>query len=230
MEHSTPAIDIRNYDFVEFGASKGRSIAFAIEHLGGKRGLGIDIDSKKVRMTSEFGFDCLEADVTTLDLPDNSVRFVVMSHFLEHLPDLETVELCIKRAARIASDFLFIRGPCFDSDQYLAGLGYKYFYSDWNGHPCHLTTSDLTRILHRNDLVDFDLRFTGLTEGTLDRFIHPLTSPPNQNKYNPDSHPPKKGMRFTQAVYKEMICFVRLKEVSNWDGLINTIKDTVAVK
>ncbi len=89
---------------------------------------------------SEAGYDCAQGDATNLDFPPDSVRFAVMSHFLEHLPDLSMVKDAIKSAARVASDFLFIRGPYFDSDEYLRSFGLKFTWSDWHGHTCHLTT------------------------------------------------------------------------------------------
>lgn len=84
--------DIGEFDFVEFGASRGRPIAFAMDYLGGTRGLGVDINSKKFRR-------CVE----------------------------------------------------LDSDEYLKSLGFKYFYSDWKGHSCHLPSTALCRILKKMD-------------------------------------------------------------------------------
>ena len=46
---------LTDYDFLDFGASKGGSIGFAIEHLGGTRGLGIDLDPNKVAVMRELG-------------------------------------------------------------------------------------------------------------------------------------------------------------------------------
>ncbi len=134
-----PDFNLSDYDFLDFGASKGGAIDFAIQRLGGTKGLGIDRDPNKVQGMIERGYDCLLGDITRLPLPPDSVRFVTMSHILEHLPDLTVVKEAILCASRIASDFLFIQGPYFDADEYLKNNGLKYYWSDWHGNPCHLT-------------------------------------------------------------------------------------------
>ena len=90
-----------------------------------RRDLGIDIKPSKVQEMLQAGYDCIQGDVTQLDLLENSVRFVVMSHVLEHLPNLEAVRAAIANAARVGSDFLFIQGPYFDADKYLRSLERK---------------------------------------------------------------------------------------------------------
>jgi hypothetical protein len=89
--------DLAGFDFLDFGASTGSSIEFARERLGGRRGLGVDLDPNKVETMRRCGYDCIQADVTGLDLPAKAVKFVLMSHFLEHLPDLE----CARKAIRL---------------------------------------------------------------------------------------------------------------------------------
>ena len=73
----------------------------------------------------------------------DSVRFVTISHTLEHLRDLVEVRKTLGSAVKVATDFLFIRGPYFDADDLLQTQGLKFFWSDWSGHPCHLTTGQL---------------------------------------------------------------------------------------
>ena len=105
--------------------------------------MGVDIDPKKVAQMRDLGYDCVEGDVTNLTLPARSVRFVTMSHILEHLPNLEAVRRAVACAARVASDFLFIQGPFFDADGVLRRDGLKFYWSDWTYHTCHLTTDAL---------------------------------------------------------------------------------------
>ena len=63
------AIDFENlvksqcYDFLDFGCSKGASLEWASKVLGGSKGLGIDIDSRKVEQTVSKGFDACEFDI-----------------------------------------------------------------------------------------------------------------------------------------------------------------------
>lgn len=46
-----------DYDFIDFGASKCGCIGFAKGPLGGTRGVGIDIDTKKVEQMLRDGYD-----------------------------------------------------------------------------------------------------------------------------------------------------------------------------
>ncbi len=192
-------IGISKFDVLDFGASKGGLMEFAQRVLGGKRPLGIDIDPDKVaRMRSE-DFECVEADVTALDFPENSVRFVVMSHFLEHLPSLDHVRRAIASAARVAREFLFIQGPFFDADDALEVLGLKFYWSDRSGHSCQLTTTMLTGILDDLGLSDSELMYVGVVSSSGDPTIHPLASTRNQHEYDPDLHPKNLSVSFGPA-------------------------------
>lgn len=62
-------INLNDYDFIDFGASKGGSIEFAKAALGGRKGLGIDLDPKKVSTMKSLGIDAIQGDFTNLDLP-----------------------------------------------------------------------------------------------------------------------------------------------------------------
>jgi len=173
---------------------------------------------------AKAGYDCAQGDATNLDLPSDSVRFVVMSHFLEHLPDLSMAKDAIKSVARVASDFLFIRGPYFDADEYLRSFGLKFCWSDWRGHPCHLTTSQLREILLDLGLEDYVMMGYGKVTDSTDSKIHPLGSPVNQRAYNPDAHPNKPFVRFRQPLYKGIACYVRLRPIENWEDILQAHK------
>lgn len=209
-QKSRNGVALESYDFVDFGASKGGSIDYALRKLGGTRGLGIDADPKKVEVMVEAGYDCVQADITRLELPSDSVKFVVMSHFLEHLSDVESVEKAIRSAAEVASDFLFIQGPYFDDDEFLASQGLKFYWSDWHGHKCHLTSSLLRRILLNLGLEDHVILGRSRVNDSFDSTIHPLDSPRDQHAYDPDIHSGKPFVTFRRSLYKEMVCFVRL--------------------
>jgi hypothetical protein len=192
--------------------------------LGGVRGIGVDIKPEKVELMSEAGYDCIQGDVTKLDLPSNSVRFVVMSHFLEHLPDLVTVKGVIGSAARIASDFLFIRGPYFDADEFLKGQGLKFYWSDWHGHPCHLSTSQLRKILLDLGLKDYVMMGCGKITDSSDPVIHALDSPIDQRTYDPEVHPGKPFISFRPPLYKEIVCCIRLRPFDGWENVLRARK------
>lgn len=201
---------LRRYDFLDFGASKGGAIDFAKLRLGGSRGLGVDNDPRKVAVMREKGYDCIEGDVSELAVRDNAVRFVTMSHFLEHLPDARTVERVVAVAARVAQDFLFIQGPWFDADGYLEERGLKFYWSDWHGHKCHVDTAVLRSALAKAGLDDYVLMARVPVVDSTDSAIHPLAAERGQHDYDPNIHPPKPDVTFDIPVYREMVCLVRL--------------------
>ena len=214
MSYAGIALD--GHDFLDFGASKGGCIDFALRRLGGRKGLGVDLDPKKVAQMRSLGYDCVEADVTDLRLRAGSVRFVTMSHMLEHLPDLDAVQRTIGTAARVSSDFLFIQGPYFDADEALAARGLKFYWSDWGGHTCHLTTRHLRGVLEALRLRDYMVMARVPVLDSMDPTIHPASSPRNQHDYQPGEHPDKPFVEFSppafpDAIYREMVCVVRLR-------------------
>lgn len=218
-------MDLKGFDFLDFGASKGGCIEFAKARLGGANGIGVDIDPRKVAQMRTLGYDCLEGDVTQLDLPENSVRFATMSHVLEHLPDLDAVRRALISGARVASDFLFIQGPFFDADRTLASDGLKFYWSDWSGHKCHLTTAQLCDVLEALALPNYVCMGRLPVTGSDDSAIHPLDSGRNEHEYRPGVHPPKPKVQFVPPrypapVYREMVCVVRLRDFRGWRGVV----------
>src|SRR5215208_5175465 len=86
------------YDFIDLGCSNGGSIRHCMTRFGAERGLGIDVDPKKVDNTQEAGYDAVIADARELRL-DGQVSFISMLDFCEHLPDLTVVQEIIEAAA-----------------------------------------------------------------------------------------------------------------------------------
>ena len=203
--------DLEDFDFLDFGASSGGCIDFARAKLGGRNGLGIDRDPKKIEQMRAKGYCGAVGDVTALDFPDDSVRFVTMSHVLEHLRDLGEVRRTLECASKVATDFLFIRGPYFDADDLLRDLGLKFFWSDWHGHPCHLTTGQLRTILRDLGLTDLNIEKKYVVKDSSHEAIHPSSSPRDQHEYVAGTHPDKPFVVFDPPLYKEMVCYVRLR-------------------
>ena len=219
--------NISDYDFFDLGAKKGGSIDFALKRLGGKKGLGIDIKKKNVLLTRKNGYDCLHGDATKLDFPDNSFRFVVMSHFLEHLPDLNTVEKVIKNCSRISKDFLFIQGPFFDADEYLKKQGLKLYWSDFSGHPTHLDSSDFISILKNIGLKKYTIKVKKPIDNSFNPAIHPISSPQDQHEYENGKHPRKEFVKFEKPVFQELICYVQLRKLKNWNDILLAKKSAI---
>lgn len=216
---------LSNYDFLDFGASAGGSLEFGRGRLGGTRGLGIDIDAQKLQLMRAAGYECVQGDVTKLALPADSVRFVVMSHLLEHLSGLADIQAAISSAARVASDFLFIRGPYFDADNYLESLGLRLYWSHWTGHTYHIGVTELALVLTRLGLSDHLILLSGPIPDSSHPAVHPLASPIDQHEYDPGAHSPKPLVQFDRPVFQELVCFARLRPFSGWAQLVTPEKE-----
>ncbi len=207
-------IETASIDYIDFGCSKGGSLAFAKTRFNGHRGLGIDIDQSKVEKTIAAGYDAIRYDIH--DIPDEKlVRFVVLSHFLEHVPGNADVKDFIRKACTISNEFVYIQQPYFDADPYLFERGLKLFWSDWSGHPNRMTSLELWLVLR--DLkeeglpITFSLHAYRLIPDSSDPRIHPLASPVNQFDYTADVHPPKdQFVQFDNNVFYELICLITL--------------------
>jgi len=212
-------VEAGGYDFIDFGCSKGASIDWGMTVLGGNRGLGIDISPDKVAAAREAGFDAIEYDL--LKIPTKKmVRFTILSHMLEHIPDLNLVEAFIRKACVISKEFVLIRQPYFDSDGMLFQKGLKTYWSDWSGHPNCMSSYDLYRMLERLKkkglLKTFSIHGRTPIKSSDHPRIHPLSSPINQQVYDSEIHPPKPmGVVFDFPVYFETIVFVTMEDVSS---------------
>lgn len=209
-----------HFDYLDFGCSKGGSIAWSKRIFGGKRGLGIDIDKKKVREARTAGHDAVMFDINYI--PDQKlVRFTVMSHFLEHIPSRSDVKNFVRRACQVSEEFVFIKQPYFDADGYLFQNGLKLFWSDWTGHPNEMTTLSIFKLMR-------ELK----SEGLLNRFsIHgkkPILSsddphiqahiaPPDQHHFDADKHPPKtQGFKFEIPVFYETVIMISMPGIDHY--------------
>ncbi|MBT6472189.1 MAG: methyltransferase domain-containing protein [Candidatus Marinimicrobia bacterium] len=224
-------IDDKEFDFIDFGASKGGCIEFAKRSLKGKNGLGVDISPQKVLQMQNLGYECVEGDITCLDnIPDKSVRFVTISHVLEHLPSISHIEKTLKEAIRISTDFIFIHGPYFDEDDYLADHGLKFYWSDWHGHTYHLRTNELDEIITNKITINQHKIMARVPViDSSDPCIHPIESPIDQHDYNEDQHPIKKTLGFNRPIYKEFVCYMGLRNLDYWDSLVNARKGCIEI-
>ena len=202
------------FDFLDFGCSHGGSIARSKRYFSGKQGLGIDIDSKKIQSARENGFDVIKYDIH--NMPDlKLVRFTVMSHFLEHLPDYGDVQTFITKACQVSREFVFIKQPFFDADGYLFDKGLKLFWSDWHGHPNNMTVLQLYRVLEKlrkqGLFSKFSLHGKVPILSSSAPEVHPLTAAEDQHQYEPQKHPPKPmDIQFDMPIFYETVAFLSM--------------------
>lgn len=204
------ALDV---DHLDFGCSKGGSLAFARKRLGGRQGLGIDIDRAKIQQTIAAGFNALRYDI--LRIPEEKlVRFVVMSHFLEHLPSYGAAKAFIRKACLVSREFVYIQQPYFDADGELLRHGLKLFWSDWTGHPNRMTSLELCLVLR--DLqaeglpITFSLHAHKPIVDSADPTVVPLSAPIDRLGHRDDVDGPKEPVVFDGNVFHELVALITM--------------------
>ena len=203
------SIAFRDFDFVDFGCSTGGSMEFARGRLGGVRGLGLEMDPAKVAACRKAGFEAHEIDVSTLDpRRTGTVRFSVLSHFLEHLPSLKLAGKCIESAIAVSDEFVLIRQPYFDADYYLKALGLNLYWSNWIGHKNHMMARDfrdiLDPLLARRRFRRYFMFSRSRIADSNDPCLHPLSSPIDQCEWDAAVHGEKPFYNFSVPVYREI--------------------------
>ena len=201
-------MDFSTYDFIDFGCSKGGSIEFATRAWPGARGIGIDIDDKKVAVATAAGYSAVKMDALELQYQPDVVRFCTMLHFLEHLYSKRDAAACIRAACTAAREFVVIRHPWFGADSFLMAMGLKFYWSDWRGHRCHLDALQLQLImrdLHDEGLITrFAIYGRKPVASSVSETIHSLASPIDQHGYDPARHPPKPRVNFPPGIFQEV--------------------------
>ncbi len=213
-EVDTCFIDSRNYEFFDFGCSAGGSLErYGKMFQAEGKGLGLDINPQKVKLTKEKGFNAEVCDITKLQL-SSKVRFCIMHHFLEHVPSVHDVNKIVRKACSVADDFVLIRQPYFDADPYLFSHGFKFFWSHWRGHPNNMTLLELHNMLmpmaSEGLIKRFSLYGLYLVTSSEDAAIHNLDSKIDQHEWNVEEHSQKKIIDFTIPVYREVMAIIDL--------------------
>jgi SAM-dependent methyltransferase len=203
-------VDLTAFDFLDFGAGDGASLRRCQELFGG-RGVGIDIDERKIQAAQAAGLEVVKGDI--LKLPrDKCVRYVCMDNFLEHLPDLAMVREMLRVAVAVATDFLYIVHPSFEDEAYLASLGLKQFWQDWTGHPSHVLLSDFTALFSELDAGPMHIQYVQPAASSLDSSILPLSAPADQHHYDAAKHGEKPEIEFSKPVHWQLKMTVMLSQ------------------
>jgi SAM-dependent methyltransferase len=218
-------VDWRRYDFVDLGCSHGGSLEYCTKRFRANRGIGLDIDPRKVDEARAAGHEAVVADVTQLEVHDR-VRFVSMMDFLEHLPNLDAVEAVIAGAARIATDFLFIRHPSFEGEDYLGSMGLRQYWWHWRGHPTHPQVADYCRIFERLGLGLYTIRYSGEIGDSLDPSVLVDGEPIDQGPFDPRIHTARPYVAFSRPLWRMQDIFVALRAFDprgpEWAAILQT--------
>jgi hypothetical protein len=206
------AYELSSYDVVDFGCSNGASLQFAFDVMGCKTGIGFDIDPRKVARTRELGFEAEVADLTDPTHFSGRARLAILSHFLEHVPNATMATKILGTAAKVCSEYFFVRQPWFDCDGPLAQLGLKLYWSDWHGHTNNMTSMQLylalKRLLEKGEIHSFTIFGNIPVKHSSHEVIVPLDRPTDGQKYDPETDEPKPDTAFSFPCYREIVALV----------------------
>jgi SAM-dependent methyltransferase len=223
---SLDQVDWARYDFIDFGCSAGNSIPYCQRRFHARHGLGVDIDPAKVAKARAAGLHAVQADGARLaeafGLAEGlRVKFVSMIHFLEHLPSARVAEEIIASAAKVGTDFLFIRHPSFEGEAQLAHLGLRQYWWEWTGHPNHLRVSDYCTMFDRLGLHQYLIRYHEPIGDSAHQSILRSDEPKDQHSFDPTRHRTRPEVRFAEPLWREQEIFVALRafEVDEWSRI-----------
>jgi hypothetical protein len=213
-------LNVAGYDFLDFGTGAGGCYDFAKQRLHGQSGLGFEFLPHRVTALKNKGYECVLADITKLSLPKKSVKFVTISHVLEHLPSLTDVTKVIALAINTATDFVFIEGPTFDFDTYLKKCDLKFFWVGWSNHPSPVTTSFIKKVCIANKVYGYDLLVEQPPiQSSLSTDIVPLESTIG-NAYRLDLHGPKPLVNFDKLLFRSFVYFIWVTKAARCSELL----------
>ena len=214
----------RDFDYFDFGCSSGANIQFLKDLFPARSGLGIDIDAAKIALAVQSGHQAVVQDI--LELPEEKiVRFVTMSHFLEHLDNVAMAQKMLAKAISVSHDFVFVRQPWFDSDGYLFLLGYKFYWSHWRGHRNKMSALDFHSILSaelsKGRISGFSIYGRSRVKSGKDSTLLPLAAPVDQHHYKEPLHGPKDASRDIEIpTFKEIVACIEIGDSSGMDSIM----------
>lgn len=210
------------FDFIDLGAKTGKMRKYAQNNFGGENGLHIEIEDAYIKQMEDNNIPCIQADITNLSFPKDCVDFIVSTHTIEHLPDLQAIEDVIKMCANTATDFVYFTWPSFDASQYLKDHNLTQFFSTMDGHTCHATQQDVRDIITKLNLDGICSSWNRILDSN-HTCIVPLNSPVDTGPYTDDLEP-KPYMQFTEPVYYENVCLIKLSSTQKYYNAERFIK------
>ncbi len=211
-------------DIVDFACGEGGSLGWARTVFGWDTLFGVDNYDGTLEKAFGYGYSrksFLCADLLTLDVTKiPKSRYVIMTHFLEHLKNDDECEVVIRKALQVADEFIFIKHPFFDGDEYLESIGFKFTWSDWPGtHDNKVTKKRLDAVLDKIG-VEYVSGYVNPVIDSSDDKILPFDCPSGQPIYNEQICGKKEIVKF-ENVFRETYAFININ-CKNFSELIKT--------
>lgn len=213
------------FDFVDFGTHKGSGLRFGSDLLGGRQGLGVELNDAKVVENLAAGLHVYSGDVNAIPLDGKRFKFGVCRHVLEHMPNADTVASVLASLARMCSDFIYIEQPDATHEAYLNSLGLMSMAATLSYHTCLMTETELAQTLERAGLANYQIGHRIPQRDSANKWIHAIGSPPNRWAWT-ETDLPKPHTKFDRIVYRDIVFVAGLREDLDMDATIRRVPGT----
>ena len=201
-----------DYDFVDVSHHDANSVRYCARRFGGT-GLGISRQEETVERYRALGTDARRADVSDVDLPDRSVSYVSVMDALPFFWRPGEVETLLERATSWARDFVFIRMPSFEDEDYLRSVGLAFFWWGWTALPPVRRLADIEEVLDRLGVANYEIVMRQPVLTSDSPLLLPSGAPPDQNAYEQALHGPKPLVIFPRPVHAQFDLFIATREI-----------------
>lgn len=194
-----PSLSRGDFTFIDFGGGFGASLDYYQREFGG-RGFAVEIEPHKVDAARAKGRAVVEGSL--FDVPRRRlVRYVTADNVLEHLASIEQVEDALGLAVAVADEFVYVRHPSFEDEDYLRSLGVSGTWIHRSGHRAHVRLSDFLAMATRLGIDRVEIHPVGLIPDTSDPEIVPLGTPKNDLTYDASKHGARPAVTFDREVF-----------------------------
>ncbi len=211
-------------DTLDIGCGIGGSLGWSKRVFGWSSFMGIDSSESDIKQAINYGYkkECfIVDDIIKFDFSIfPKFRYSTILHVLEHIESEQDIENIINKAISVSDEFVFIKHPFFDGDEYLKEHNLKFTWSDWVGHPTHIGKDMLTKILNKTGL-QYVIGFVNEIKDSSFDLIIPYSAPIDTLKYDKVKHGKKKFVEFDGNIFHETYAFINTG-CKNWEKLIKT--------
>ncbi len=200
-----------HFDFLDFGTHKGGGLRKGLA-LGGRLGLGVDLNDNKVKALLSTGLAAYSGNVLDFDVPGSPFSFAICRHVLEHMPNKYAVGVVLDKLSQLCKDYIFIEQPSFDHDAYLARHGLVLSPSTLEYHTCRMSIEEIFVMLRDLGLRRFVIGGQTPVLSSADPKIFRADAPPNRMVWKQETDAPKPDVQFPPNLYRNIIVVIALSD------------------
>lgn len=211
------------FDYLDFGTHKGGGMRLG-QQLGGKCGLGIEINEAKCQALLKNGYYVISEDIFRLPAFFSVVDFAVLSHVLEHLPNSQTIFLVLRKLLDACRKYVLIEQPDFTAESYLYSLGLRLAHFGMKSHTCHLRTRELIEMLWSLNAGRFIVGGKKPINDSSSRWVHRADQISSAGApWDAEKHLPKPQIKFDRALFRDIVVVIGRDQEFDTDSILRAV-------